>query len=71
MQIFTGQPPYDHIRLTTEVLFRMQNGERPQRPTNPEVIQRGFDDKLWMVAVGCWDADPEKRPSIDRVLDYL
>ncbi|KIJ56647.1 hypothetical protein M422DRAFT_197712 [Sphaerobolus stellatus SS14] len=68
IEIFTGRPPYDHIHLTTEVLFKMQLGDRPKKPNSPELIARGFTDNIWDVISSCWDPVPEKRPSIDEIL---
>ena len=49
----------------------MQQGERPPRPTDPEVIARGLDDKLWNLITRCWHQDPMRRPTINQVLAEL
>jgi len=66
IEIFTGAPPYDHIRMPTEVLIKMPSGERPRRPTS-----LGFDDNLWRVTTSCWIHELEKRPTIDWVLKNI
>lgn len=67
----TGEHPFSHIRRTPEVLIRMQSGDRPLRPTDPVVVERGLDDKLWNLLTMCWVEDPAKRPTIHEVLEVL
>ena len=67
----TGQPPFSHIKRNPEVLIKMQHGERPLRPTDPKVIERGLDDKLWNLLTRCWAAEPTERPTIYEVIDEL
>ncbi|KAF8525377.1 kinase-like domain-containing protein [Gautieria morchelliformis] len=71
VEIFTDEPPFQHIKRTTEVLLQMQKGERPMKPTETKIIERGLDDHLWEVATGCWEACPEHRPTIDQILAQL
>jgi hypothetical protein len=67
----TGQPPFSHIKRTTEVLIEMQKGERPRKPTDNAIRERGLDDHLWDVITQCWKELPEIRPNIDEVLAQL
>jgi hypothetical protein len=46
-------------------------GELPQRPTEPEVVARGLDDRLWQLLLRCWTFDYKSRPSIQQVIDEL
>lgn len=67
----TGEHPFSHIKRTPEVLIRMQNGDRPHRPTNPEVPLRGLDDAMWALLQECWQEDPTHRPTIVDILARL
>lgn len=67
----TGEHPFSHIKRTPEVLIRMQNGDRPRRPTNPEVPLRGLDDAMWALLQECWQEDPAHRPTIVDILARL
>ena len=67
----TGEHPFSHIKRTSEVLIRMQQGDRPRRPTDPEIVARGLDDNLWRLLEQCWQEDPAVRPKIEEVLSRL
>ncbi|KAL5500981.1 hypothetical protein ACEPAH_9368 [Sanghuangporus vaninii] len=71
IELMTGQPPCSHIKRNPEVLIKMQQGERPLRPTSTEVIERGLDDKLWKILTRCWAAEPGERPTIHEVIAEL
>ncbi|KAF8592368.1 kinase-like protein [Ramaria rubella] len=71
IEIFTGNPPFDHIKRTTEVLIEMQKGERPKKPNSADILARGFDDNLWQVATACWEKSVEHRPTINHILQQL
>ena len=70
-QLMTGEHPFSHIKRTPEVLIRMQQGDRPRRPTDPEIAARGLDDNLWRLLEQCWQEDPAVRPKIEEVLSRL
>ena len=67
----TGSEPFANIKRQPEVLMRMLRGERPVRPTDPEVVARGLDDKMWGILERCWAHAPEDRPTIEEVLAEL
>lgn len=71
LEVMTGLLPFHQLKRTPEVLIKMQQGERPPRPTDPEVIARGLDDKLWNLITRCWHQDPMRRPTINQVLAEL
>jgi hypothetical protein len=71
VQLLTHQQPYAHIKHTTEAVIRSNRGERPGRPTDPVIVGRGLDDKLWNVLTRCWEEDPRRRPDIDQLLAEL
>jgi hypothetical protein len=68
-QIFTHEQPYNNIKHTTEVVIRSAKGEKPLRPTEDKVIQRGLDDDMWALLCLCWAIEPSQRPSIQQVLE--
>ena len=67
----TGEHPFSHIKCTSEVLVRMQQGHRPRHPTDPEIAARGLDDNIWLLLEQCWQEDPTARPKIQEVLSRL
>lgn len=67
----TGKQPFHYVKRPTEVLVKVRAGERPQRPTEPEAVERGLDDKLWNLLQRCWAQKPENRPTIEDVLAEL
>ena len=44
-------------------------GNRPARPPDREVL--GLDDSVWNIIQGCWDSDPQVRPTIKGVRGFL
>ncbi|KDQ51474.1 hypothetical protein JAAARDRAFT_199121 [Jaapia argillacea MUCL 33604] len=48
IQIFTGQPPFPYIKDDTKVGLALSMGERPSRPTSPQMIlDTTMNDELW------------------------
>ncbi|KZS97644.1 kinase-like protein [Sistotremastrum niveocremeum HHB9708] len=71
LELFTGMPPFSHIKQPPQVLIRMERGERPEKPTDSLVKARGLDDTLWEFLEKCWAQDPNARPSIQEVIQEL
>jgi hypothetical protein len=71
LQLITHQAPYSHIKQTTEVVIKSSQGDRPCRPADGRVIDRGLDDKLWYLLTQCWATDPKTRPTIQNVVLML
>ena len=67
----TGEHPFSNIKRTPEVLIRMQSGDRPPRPTDPAVVERGLNDAMWNLLTRCWSSIPQMRPSVQQVLAEL
>jgi len=70
-QLLTHEQPYAYIKQTTEVVIKSHGGERPQRPVDSVIVDRGLDDALWNLLASCWVGEPRERPDIRRVLDTL
>lgn len=68
MQIYTGKPPFAHIKvdvqLILEVVARKRKHPRPPHGQFP-------DDLLWELVSSCLSYAPEDRPSADEVLGKL
>lgn len=71
LELMTHAQPYSNIKHTTEVVIRSSRGEKPPRPTDPRVIERGLDNLLWELFNECWAIDPSARPSITQVIAKL
>ncbi|KAG6884905.1 hypothetical protein C0992_005602, partial [Termitomyces sp. T32_za158] len=71
-EIFTGQVPYAHLKNRYAVILRVSRGERPARPEISSVWSHsGLTEGIWSLMEACWDAAPEKRPSIQEITDFL
>ena len=67
----THAQPYANIKHTTEVVIRSSRGEKPPRPSEARIVQRGLDDQLWKLLNECWNVLPSSRPPIAEVLNKL
>ena len=67
----TGEQPFAEVRRTTEVLIKLQRGERPKRPVGAEFKARGLDDKLWNILLLCWSNNPDDRPTMAQIIQGL
>ncbi|KAJ7591214.1 kinase-like domain-containing protein [Mycena floridula] len=70
-QILTHSQPFANIKHTTEVVIRSSSGEKPPRPTEPRVLERGLNNELWALLNDCWSVEPSDRPSIKQVIQRL
>lgn len=70
-QIFTHKQPFSGVKHMTAVVIQSARGDRPPRPTDPLVIARGLDDKLWYLMERCWSGEPSMRPDIHTVIAEL
>ena len=67
-EVLTGYPPFlGHINVV--VMRKVVDGERPERPQGPKSVW--FTDALWEALGKCWSPQPEARPQVGLVLDYL
>ncbi|KAF5369906.1 hypothetical protein D9758_001233 [Tetrapyrgos nigripes] len=71
LELFTHQQPYGNIKHTTEVVIRSSQGQFPERPPDPRVVQRGLDDNLWPLLTKCWKLQASNRPKIHEVIEQL
>jgi len=68
-EILTGKVPFVTLSSDVEIIRAIFAGQRPE----PDPMSREGQDfeVLWSVASLCWDADPEKRPSAQKVLELI
>ena len=71
LEILTGKQPFASVKFPFVVYTNVRNGQRPERPTDPEVLRRGLDDNIWGLLKDCWEHDSLKRPLIDEVITRL
>ncbi|KAJ8093007.1 Rho guanine nucleotide exchange factor [Marasmius tenuissimus] len=66
-EIYTGLYPYYYIRNDAAVMMEIFQGNRPLRPNNtPEL-----NDRIWSIMQSCWKADPDHRPTADKLQQLL
>jgi serine/threonine protein kinase len=62
IEIYTGSPPFYHIRQDYAVVATLSDGGRPNRPV-AKGDSHGMDDCLWGITEECWAQEPRRRPS--------
>ena len=65
MKVFTGTVPFDGFQSVTSVVLIME-GDRPPRPTDQTLT-----DDMWTFMRMCWGQEPQSRPTMREVLQYL
>ena len=65
VEVFSGEVPFSNTEGGS-VVTHIVNGKRPARPRAAE--QLGLTVKMWRFVEKCWDANPNKRPTIDEVV---
>ena len=63
LELLTGDRPFREIDKDDAVVTQLISGRLPQRP-GPPADARGLDDRLWGLMMACWNARPEKRPTM-------
>ncbi|TFK51543.1 kinase-like protein [Heliocybe sulcata] len=71
LEILTHERPFSDIRSIRTVMRKVIDGDRPQRPYDRRIVQRGLDDDVWGLLERCWKQDPSQRPAIQEVVDYM
>jgi hypothetical protein len=65
VQVLTGMTPFGKL-TGPEVVFKVLGGERPSKPQ--DALNLGFSDEVWRLVEGCWQTEPEDRPTVKSVL---
>ena len=68
LEVLSGRPPFSNYHNFI-VMRKIVEGERPSRPEGEEGVW--FTKDLWDMLERCWSPQPEGRPAIDTVLQYL
>ncbi|GLB37954.1 putative as part of the replication protein A (RPA RP-A), a single-stranded DNA-binding heterotrimeric complex, may play an essential role in DNA replication, recombination and repair [Lyophyllum shimeji] len=71
-EMFTGQVPFARVR-NAAVMSKVSSGERPARPpvSSSSWSAWGLTEDIWTLMEDCWKDNPEERPTIDEIIDYL
>ena len=68
LEVLTGKPPFSNCNGTV-AMRKVIEGEHPGRPQGGE--KAWFTDDLWEILEQCWLPQPERRPTIDAVLQCI
>ncbi|KAG8875737.1 hypothetical protein FRB97_004772 [Tulasnella sp. 331] len=71
LEIFSGLKPYHGIVSTRKLMDTIMQHITPQREDYMSSSASLQDDRLWNLLLSCWDPDPEKRPTMGRVVERL
>lgn len=58
--------PFSEFKHDAHVLLSVMRGKLPQRP-NTDIIT----DDIWSYLTWCWHVNPEKRPSVQQITDFV
>jgi hypothetical protein len=62
----TGRLPFPNLRNEASVIVFVMRGGRPSRRHCKEI-----DDSVWYWLEECWNADPNERPSMAVLYEFL
>ena len=68
LEVLSGKPPFSGYSGLI-IMRKVIEGERPERPQGKEEVW--FANDLWEILEQCWLPQPERRPTIDAVLQCL
>ncbi|KAG8868631.1 hypothetical protein FRB97_002138 [Tulasnella sp. 331] len=71
LEIISGLQPYHTIRSIGSLVNMIIRNVTPRREDYTEASVLLQDDQLWDLLESCWMGDPEKRPSMDLVVEKL
>jgi len=63
--IFFDTVPF-HGKNNFQIMRLVKSGKRPDRHEQPRI-----DDCTWNLIQSCWESDPSKRPTLDRIVETL
>lgn len=63
-QIFTGAVPFHELSADVAVMYKVMQGDRPQRSSR-------IPDEVWNLMQECWKENPDERPSSEHVVFRL
>ena len=68
LEVLTGEPPFPNCSGFV-VMRKVIEGECPGRPQGEDRVW--FTDNLWEMLRQCWSPQPERRPTINAILQCL
>ncbi|KAG2155148.1 kinase-like domain-containing protein [Suillus bovinus] len=71
LELMTHEEPWVSVRMATQVILKVCQGETPPRPTDPVVAERGLDHALWAVLEKCWCMNMHDRLTMEEIASYL
>jgi hypothetical protein len=69
--MFSGMLPLQHMQHEHQVIWAIQNGEKPLRPSDKRSQARGLTNEVWHIIEACWVQEPSQRPTASRIVDQL
>ena len=67
-EVLSGRVPFSRHNMCA-VVSKVSRGERPGRPRGVE--GKWFTDGIWRILERCWTPQPNHRPRIEDILQYL
>ncbi|KAH8116148.1 kinase-like protein, partial [Phellopilus nigrolimitatus] len=67
-EILAKQLPYAQFSSEPPVILAIFKGERPSKP---KTLNTRSSSTFWKLCEECWDNDPNKRPTINRIITVL
>jgi serine/threonine protein kinase len=66
VEVFAGKVPFGDMK-NESVVVQIVAGKRPEKPLAAE--QLGLSVEMWKFIEKCWNQNPNKRPSMDQVVN--
>lgn len=71
VKVFTGLPPFCNILAAFLLPLVVDRGQRPQRPEDDTVRDRGLDSTTWTLIEESWNQEPSLRPTAAAIASRL
>ena len=68
--MFSGKIPFEHVEIYGLIPL-LQRGERPSLSADDLSRRRGLNPQMEDLIRDCWNQEPAKRPSADKVVERL
>ena len=72
LELYSGLKPYHQYERDHVVYSQITSGQAPARKDYPNFDKYApLPDETWALLEKCWEKEPEKRPTIQDVVDEL
>jgi len=61
IEVYTEELPFANIPFPPAIVNLVSKGTLPARPTDPKVLSRGLDDRVWEIVKDCSQYHPHAR----------